>query len=220
MSASRTPASASPEDLIACMECGLVTRLPELSENQRAHCPRCGSMMADPTRGVWSNRLCAASALGALVLYVPAITLPILTIERMGHQNVSSVWKGVVQFLSGGDYFVGLVVLICSVIIPVLKLLGLLFLVWGPKDWRPHARARLFRMIEWSGKWGMLDVLLIAILVAWVKMGDLVSIRPGKAVVAFCLMVFLSLVSSAYFDAKAIWRPTSSRQPDPRAHAK
>ena len=190
----------------ACMECGLVVALPSLADHERAHCPRCESLIHDPSRGAWSNRLCAASALGALVLYIPAITLPILTIERMGHQNVSSVWTGVVQFLSGGDYFVGIVVLVCSVIIPVLKLIGLLFLVWGPRHWRPHTRARLFRAIEWSGKWGMLDVLLIAILVAWVKMGDLVSIQPGKAVVAFCLMVFLSLVSSAYFDAKSIWR--------------
>ena len=195
----------------ACMECGLVQTVPTLGAHERAHCPRCGSLVSDPSRGLWANRLCAFSAVAALLLYVPAITLPIITIERLGHQRVSSVWRGVVQFLSGGDYFVGIVVLLCSVIIPVLKLLGLLFLVWGPKDWRPRTRARLFRAIEYSGKWGMLDVLLIAILVAWVKMGDLVSIQPGRAVIAFCLMVFLSLVASAYFDPKSIWDPHLQR---------
>ena len=150
--APETPQDPQAGTPTACMECGLIVALPALEPNQRAYCPRCESLLHDPSRGAWANRLCAASALGALVLYIPAITLPILTIERMGHQNVSSVWAGVVQFLSGGDYFVGAVVLICSVIIPVLKLFGLLLLVWGPRDWQPHTPRALVssHRMEWQ----------------------------------------------------------------------
>ncbi|MEZ5974854.1 MAG: paraquat-inducible protein A [Planctomycetota bacterium] len=162
-------------------------------------------------QGRFRNRLCAAAALAALILYPVAISLPILTVERMGHRHHSSVWKGVAQFLGDGQWFVGLTVLICSILIPLLKLLGMLLLVFAPRLFAPHNRARLHRVIEWSGKWGMLDVLLISILVAWVKMGDLVTIRPGKAVVAFCLMVLLSLIASASFDASRIWQTPKDR---------
>ena len=201
------------EPAIACTECGLIQALPGLGPSDRAVCARCGSVVSDPAQERWSNALSAAAALSALLLYIPAITLPILTIERMGNRNHASVWKGVVQFLTGGEYFVGTVVLVCSVIIPLLKLLGLLWLVLLPGRLPSRQKARLFRMIEWSGKWGMLDVLLIAILVAWVKMGDLVTIRPGKAVLAFCLMVFLSLIASAFFDPKAIWKQNQHPRP-------
>ncbi|MBL4769618.1 MAG: paraquat-inducible protein A [Planctomycetes bacterium] len=190
----------------ACRSCGLIQQVPALEGRQKALCARCGSVIEDPFRSRQGNRICSAAAVSALILYIPAVTLPILTVERLGFSRASSVWEGVVRFLTHGDWFVGTVVLVCSVIIPVLKLMGLLFLVHG-KNWiRPHTQGRLFRWIEWTGKWGMLDVLLIAFLVAWVKMGDLVSIRPGKAVVLFCTMVVLSLVASAFFDPEGIWR--------------
>lgn len=196
----------------ACRSCGLIQTIPALDRKQKAMCARCGSVVEDAFRSQSGNRLCSAAAISALILYLPAVTLPILTVERLGYSRPSSVWEGVVRFLTGGDYFVGTVVLVCSVIIPVLKLLGLLFLVHG-KGWiRPGAQSRLFRWIEWTGRWGMLDVLLIAFLVAWVKMGDLVAIRPGKAVVLFCTMVVLSLVASAFFDPEGIWREENEQQ--------
>ncbi len=196
----------------ACRSCGLIQTIPALDRKQKAMCARCSSVVEDAFRSQSGNRLCSAAAISALILYLPAVTLPILTVERLGYSRPSSVWEGVVRFLTGGDYFVGTVVLVCSVIIPVLKLLGLLFLVHG-KGWiSPGAQSRLFRWIEWTGRWGMLDVLLIAFLVAWVKMGDLVAIRPGKAVVLFCTMVVLSLVASAFFDPEGIWREENEQQ--------
>jgi uncharacterized paraquat-inducible protein A len=200
---------ASHPPVHACRSCGLIQEIPALQPKQRAMCARCGCVVEDRFRSESGNRICSAAAISALILYLPAVTLPILTIERLGYSRPSSVWEGVVRFLTHGDWFVGTVVLVCSVIIPVLKLLGLLFLVHG-KNWvRQTTQSRLFRWIEWSGRWGMLDVLLIAFLVAWVKMGDLVSIQPGKAVVLFCTMVVLSLVASTFFDPKSIWRPNN-----------
>ncbi|HPF13742.1 MAG: paraquat-inducible protein A [Planctomycetes bacterium] len=194
---------------VACTECGWIQTVPPLGPTERALCSRCGSVVLDLGRRRWANRMCAASALAALILYLPAIALPILIIERLGHRNVASIWKGVIQFLANGEYFVGGIVLVCSILVPLFKLLGLLLLVWHPRFLAARRKARLFRFIEWSGKWGMLDVLLIALLVAWVKMGDLVSIQPGPAVFSFSLMVFLSLVASACFDPKAIWDNTT-----------
>ncbi|MDF1837686.1 MAG: paraquat-inducible protein A [Planctomycetota bacterium] len=203
---------ASQAPVHPCRSCGLIQEVPALEHRQKALCARCGMVVDDPFRSQSGNRLCSAAAISALILYLPAVTLPILTVERLGYSRPSSVWEGVVRFLSHGDWFVGSVVLICSVIIPVLKLLGLLFLVHG-KGWiRPATQSRLFRWIEWTGRWGMLDVLLIAFLVAWVKMGDLVAIRPGKAVILFCTMVVLSLVASAFFDPEGIWREENENQ--------
>ncbi len=203
---------ASQSCNLACRSCGLIQYVPNLDDRQKALCARCGLVIHDSFRARSGNRICSAAAISALILYLPAVTLPILTIERLGFSRPSSVWEGVVRFLSHGDWIVGTVVLVCSVIIPVLKLLGLLFLVHG-KGWiRPRTQSRLFRWIEWSGKWGMLDVLLIAFLVAWVKMGDLVSIQPGKAVILFCTMVVLSLVASTFFDPEGIWRQENQRK--------
>ncbi|MCP5020859.1 MAG: paraquat-inducible protein A [bacterium] len=202
---------ASPILRHACRSCGLIQHVPDLGRREKAICARCDMVVQDSFKSESGNRICSAAAVSALILYLPSVTLPILTIERLGYSRPSSVWEGVVRFLTSGDWFVGTVVLTCSVIIPVLKLLSLLFLVHG-KGWiKPRAQSRLFRWVERSGKWGMLDVLLIAFLVAWVKMGDLVSIQPGKAVILFCTMVVLSLVASAFFDPEGIWRPESQR---------
>ena len=134
-----------------------------------------------------------------------------MRIERFGHLKQASIWEGSVGLLSHGEFFVGTVVLVCSMVLPLFKLLGLLTLSSGASWLGSRQRSWTYRLIEWTGRWGMLDVLLIAVVVAWVKVGDLVEVRPGPAALAFTVCVLLSLLASASFDPHALWDEELSR---------
>lgn len=197
-----------PAHLKACHCCGLVQHVPPLRRGERALCPRCGVTVQGARRAKRRARQTAAAALAALALFVPAITMPIMTVERFGHRSVASIWDGGVGMLAKGEVFIGLVVLGCSVVLPLAKLLGLLLISLRQHWLNERHRAWTYRLIEWTGRWGMLDILLIAVLVAWLKVGDLVQVTPGPAVLAFTCMVLLSLLASAWFDPHALWEET------------
>lgn len=208
MASQPTPGSAT---LGACHCCGLVQALPVLAPGSRARCPRCGTVVRSSAPRVRSNERVAAAALAALVLYPFAVGLPIMTIERFGHERESSIWGGAWALFFQGEVFVSTVVLCCSVVIPLLKLGGLLAITLGRRALSRRRRALTYRLIEWTGRWGMLDVLLIAIVVAWVKVGDLVEVTPGPAALTFTLVVLLSLLAAAWFDPHAVWEGEEPR---------
>ncbi|TDJ73692.1 MAG: paraquat-inducible protein A [Planctomycetota bacterium] len=195
--------------LKACHCCGLVQELPSVPQGFRASCARCGSSMSRPGRRATSNRRAVAAALAALILYPFAISMPIMRLERFGNFTEASIWTGSVGMLERGEVFVGAVVLVCSVVIPFLKLAGLLAITIGRRQLSKRHRARTYRMIEWAGRWGMLDVLLIAVVVAWIKIGDLVEVSAGPAALAFTVCVLLSLLASAWFDPHALWEESA-----------
>ncbi len=201
-----TTTSAKPNtaQLKACPTCGLVQRVPALERSQLARCPRCESRVVCGMRRVRGNAPAFSAALAALILFPFAITMPIMRLEQLGHSTEASIWSGSLGLLREGELFVGGVVLLCSILLPLVKLLGLVVLCTSERFATRH-RARFYRAIEVAGRWGMLDVLLIAVVVAWVKMGDLVEVRPGPAALAFTLCVLLSLIASARFDPHALW---------------
>lgn len=191
--------------LRACHCCGLVHRIPKLAESEQARCVRCQSVVDAGLRsGHQSSARCFAAALGALLLYWPAILLPILEIEKLGHHHTTSLLGGTLDLLLHGSWFVGLIVLAFSIVLPLVKLLALLELSWIGLTGRQH-RAWTYRLVELAGRWSMMDVLLLALLVTLVKLGDLVSFRLGPAVLAFVLCVVMSMVASIMFDPHAIW---------------
>ncbi len=195
--------------LRACRCCGLLQDVPYVPEGHRAACQRCASTLWVANRRLRSNVWAGSIAWAALVLYLPAMTLPVLEIERFGHHSQSSVWKGSLSLLGAGELVVGGIVFLCSVVIPLLKILGLVTITRG-KSWMSHRhRAFTYRLIEWTGRWGMVDVLLVACLVAFLKLGDIVEVSPGPGVFVFTSMVLLSLVSSALFDSQAVWNRES-----------
>lgn len=131
-----------------------------------------------------------------------------MRIEEMGHSSESSIWSGALALLRGGDLLVGTVVFLCSIVFPLLKLGGLIAITAGRAGLHRRARRVIWRLVHLTGRWGMLDVLLVAVVVAWVKVGDLVEIQPGPAAVSFTLVVLLSLAASVLFDPHALWDET------------
>ena len=196
-------AKPQTSNLRGCPRCGLVQQLPDVPDGQQAVCQRCGDVLLRP--GAKSNRLCTAIALSALILYPLGIFLPVMRLEQLGHVRDASIWHGTISMLKHGQYVIGFIVLFCSVVIPVMKLAGLLMLCSQQNRLTRHHKAEVYRLIEWAGRWGMIDVLLVAMVVAAVKLGDLVQVKPGPGVVAFAVCVLLSLTASAVFDPHAIW---------------
>lgn len=190
--------------LRACGTCGLVQRVPELQGAERATCPRCSSVVARPSRRT-SSSWTAALALAALILYPLAIGLPFMSVSRLGHHTAASILESSVDLVAHGELLIGGVVFVCSVLLPLAKLAGLLA-ISSSRGWmrREHAAAT-WHAVELAGRWGMIDVLLAAVLLAMLKLGDLVTVQPGAGLVAFTSCVLLSLAASATFDPHALW---------------
>jgi len=195
-------------DLKACHCCGLIHRVPVLALQQSAVCARCRSTIVRNRGGPLAASRTAAAALGAFFLFWPAILLPILEIERLGQRRESSMLLGTIELITQGDWFVGLIVLVFSIIFPLVKIVLLLELSLLGLLRRRH-QALTYRVMEYAGKWSMMDVMLLAFLVMLVKLGTLVEFHVGPAVVAFVLCVAMSMVASLSFDPHAIWEEQS-----------
>ncbi len=195
--------------LSACHACGLIQQLPPVPPGKRAICQRCRARLAveSPRR---SASTVTALCLAALILYPFAILLPVIRISEMGHSSTSTIWSGMVSLFASGQLLVGAVVLLGSVVAPLGKLSAMLTLCMGDLVLHRRRQAMTYRAVEWLGRWGMLDVLLVATLVAAVKLGDWVDVHPGPGVLAFTAVVVLSMLASTAFDPKAIWQERDS----------
>lgn len=192
---------------LSCHTCGLIHQIPELAIGQQAACTRCGSAFAKPgCRRTTSSRT-AAAAVAAFVLFWPAILCPILEIEKLGIRQQSSILGGTIELLKHGNWLVGGVVLLFSVVFPLTKIVLLLELSLLEFLHKRH-KATTLHIMEHVGKWSMMDVMLLAFLVMLVKLGNLVNFQFGPAVFAFILCVAMSMVASISFHPHAIWEDT------------
>lgn len=219
---------SDPVLLRACHCCGKVHRIEaghadatrdgEDLESVVFRCTRCGTKIArladvvgdggyaSQDRGLQRT---AAAALAALLLFPAAVFLPILEIEKLGHRYASSIVGGIVELYAHGSWFVATIILLFSIVLPVFKLLMLLELCW--LRWlEHHHRAWAYRILEFSGRWSMLDVMLLAFLVMLVKLAGLVEFHVGPAVVAFALCVAMNMIASMVFDPHSIWGEEST----------
>ena len=194
------------EEVLSCRTCGLAQTVA-LGEDNVAECVRCGSLLAERRAG--SVIPTVAVSLAALVLYVPANLYPILMMDRYGLHSETTVWEGVAELMRQGYWLVAAIVFMASIVVPLVKLAGLFFLsvtgVSGTRRWR-RQRTHLYNFIEIVGPWAMLDVFLLAILVALVRLGQLATVTPGPGLGAFAGVVVLTILASALFDPRLIWQ--------------
>lgn len=195
----------------ACHCCGKVHRLlpyqsdPDSKEKLIGYaCTRCGTTIANPAKSQRASQRTAAAALAALLLFPAAIFLPILEIEKLGHRYHSSIVGGIIELYEQGSWFVATIIFVFSIVLPAMKLATLLELCWL-KWLEHHHRAWAYRIIEFSGRWSMLDVMLLAFLVMLVKLSGLVEFHVGPAVIAFAGCVAMSMIASMTFDPHSIW---------------
>lgn len=195
-----------PAALVACKTCGKIHELPPLVPGMVARCVRCNSIISRRTPA--SLHITAAFSLAALLLYIPANVFPILHMEIYGATSDNTVLDGCYRLYIDGDVVIAVVVFLASILIPVLKLFALFFVVITTRlhsaRWK-MLRTWLFKIVEGIGRWAMLDVFVLAVLVSAVKLQRLATIIPGKGMIAFAGVVVFTLFASASFDPQLIW---------------
>jgi paraquat-inducible protein A len=191
-------------EVISCRTCDLLVEVAPVAAGTRAVCPRCASKVLD--RKPNSLHRTGAFALAALLLYIPANIYPILRMEFYGAYSESTVWDGCVKLFQDGMWFVAVIVFLASIAIPLLKLLGLFILVTTARSVRwQRGRTRIYKFIDIIGPWAMLDVFLLAVLVAIVKLEQLATVLPGPGIIAFTCVVVLTILASLSFDPRLVW---------------
>lgn len=205
--------AAAAVDLASCRLCGLTQRVATPAAGYCAACSRCGTLLAEDKPNSVNRTLAFASS--ALILYVPANLLPIMRFEYFGAVEKNTVWSGVVTLAQSGMWFVAAVVFMASIVVPLIKLSVLFYLALSANTSRTaRLKTALYRLIRAVGGWAMLDVFLLSILVAAVKLGQLANISPGPGALPFTLVVIFTILASESFDPKLIWRhEPSSRSP-------
>lgn len=196
-------------ETITCNICDQTQCIGQLTPGETASCVNCGTILKRSRSN--SRARTAALSLAALFLYVPANIYPIMRMQYLGRVSESTVWSGVVRLSQDGMWFIAAVVFMASIFIPLVKLLGLFLLVsnFGARTWR-KARNWIYRVITAVGPWAMLDVFLLAILVALVKLRSLAEVTPGPGIIPFAGVVILALLASASFDQRLIWEEGES----------
>jgi paraquat-inducible protein A len=200
-------ASAMGEhDLIGCECCGLVN-------HPAPSCARCGANLH--RRKPDSLQRCLALLLAAAVLYLPANLLPVMTVISLGRGQPSTILSGVMELAASGMWPLAGLVFVASITVPVLKLASLAWLLissYRGTFTRLRQRTKLYRAIEVIGRWSMIDVFMVSILTALVRMGALATVRPGLGVLSFCAVVILTMVAAMMFDTRVMWDRADARR--------
>lgn len=186
---------------IGCDTCRLVLCAPS-----GWPCPRCGTRLRHRKRQsvvrTW------ALLFAAIVLYVPANLLPVLTVIRFGRGEPSTIINGVIELVQADMLPLALLVFLASITVPLMKLLGLTTMLLCTHErtaWWLRGRTRLYRLIEGVGRWSMIDVFMISTLVALVHMGFIATVLPNAGAVAFASVVVLTMLASRSFDPRLMW---------------
>lgn len=217
MSAAAPPVpTAAAAGLARCHACGLLSRLPAPPEPPKprrrkaravpAACPRCGAQvyLRRPASLVRTWAYMAA----ATILYLPANMLPVMTSDSLFGAQEDTIVSGVWFLWQDGSWFLAALVFFASVVVPLAKLAVLAFLLVGVQlrwAWRPMLRARLYRVIEFLGRWSMLDIYVVTLLAGLVQVQSLAAIHAGPGAVAFGAVVVLTMLASQSFDPRLIW---------------
>ena len=158
-----------------------------------------------------------ASALGlaAAIMLIPANLLPVLSTESSGSNTSNTIVSGVIELWRQGLWALALIVFTASVVIPVLKVLGLSWLLLNarrgvPRD--PQRLTRIYAALDFIGRWSMLDVFLAACLAGLVRFGEFSTVTPRSGIVAFAAVVVLTMLATKAFDPRVFWQPLDVSQ--------
>ncbi|MGI9418206.1 MAG: paraquat-inducible protein A [Geminicoccaceae bacterium] len=198
-----------PGRLVSCHGCD---QLFHIHAGGHATCTRCGADLhkRKPNSIATGWALTAA----ACILYIPANTLPIMTVVHFGQGAPSTILGGVQLLIHAGMWPIAALVFFASVAVPVMKLVCLAYLlvsVQRRSTWRPRDRTLLYRIVEAVGRWSMVDIFMISILVALVSLGSIATIEPGAGAIAFAAVVIITMIAASAFDPRLIWDISEER---------
>ena len=193
--------------LLSCHICDL-TLAQSAADHHRGHhyCPRCGEILH--RRKPRSIQRTWALVIAAAIFYVPANLFPIMSVTSLGNTQSDTILSGVIFLLHHGMWPLALIVFVASVFVPLVKLLILIYLLVSVQmrsTWNPRDRTRLYRITEAIGRWSMVDIYVVTILVALVRLGNLASIQAEAGAVFFGAVVVITMFAAMSFDPRLIW---------------
>ena len=202
----RPPAAGEP--VLGCDVCELVVpaAAADLDARGRLRCPRCADVLH--RRKPRSLERTWALVIAASVCYLPANLYPVMSVTSLGQTQADTILSGVLFLLHHGMWPLAVIVFTASIFVPLLKLVMLVFLLVSVQlrsRWRPRERTRMYRITEAIGRWSMVDVYVVTILVALVHLGNLASIEARAGAVFFCAVVILTMLAAMSFDPRLIW---------------
>ena len=189
--------------LISCKNCHKVY---EKEDYTSFKCDKCGHSVRKRVKNSLQTSL--ALIITALLLFIPAMIYPMMEVTQLGVEEGSTIIAGVIAFLSHGDYFIAFVILTASVIIPLIKLIGLLFIFSTliiDIRLKNKTKIKIFYFIEAIGKWSMIDIYVVAILASIVQLDEVFNIKGGIAATSFAFVVVLTMIAAHRFDTRIIW---------------
>ena len=192
--------TARDRNLVGCQRCARVWPIGT------RNCGRCGASLQSRARHslsrVWFWWLLGVAA------YVPANVWPMLETRMLFKQSDDTIIAGAIKLMQHGSVVVALVILLASVVIPVAKFAAIAYLALSMRQSgrsSPKWRHRIFEIVEFIGRWSMIDVFVVAILSSLVQFSLIASVKPGPAALAFALSVIFTMLSALSFDARMIW---------------
>ena len=203
--------TAAQAGLVSCETCALLSRPADAAEP--GYCPRCGGELE--WRRHQSIQYTWALVVAAAICFIPANVLPVLSTTTLGAADSDTIMGGVVFLYTSGSWPLALIVLIASVMIPLGKLVALGYLLITVQRGSlggSRERTRLYRMVEFIGRWSMLDVFVDTFTVALVQLQPLMFVEPGPGVVFFAAVVVLTMIAAESFDPRLIWDSLANRE--------
>jgi paraquat-inducible protein A len=204
---------AAEHRLASCHHCHQLVRISmPIPQGHTPLCPRCGSVVhlrtPQAVQKTW------ALLLASVIFYIPANLLPMMHVQTFAGTQSDTIMSGVIYFMHSGAYLIGAVIFIASIFVPIAKILILAYLlitVQRGKQGDRIRRLKLYRFTEIVGRWSMVDVFVVSIMIALVNFGPLTRIEAGAGAVFFLLVVLLTMLAAMSFDPRLIWdRPKES----------
>lgn len=203
------------DTIVACLDCDLLQRIPEVPPGASVRCPRCD-------KELWRHKPDSlhrtfALTLAALVLYIIANAVPMLGLHAVGREAFTTVIGGADQLWHDGQQLVAVLVLFAAVIAPALQILFLLLIVLGCQRQQPPFWVGMFlRNLHFTRTWSMIEVMLLGVLVSLTKIAEYASIIMGEAFFAlFALVILLAAIQSS-FDPREVWQRIEWAESDAR----
>ncbi|WP_031361631.1 paraquat-inducible protein A [Caballeronia sordidicola] len=196
--------TAARAGLFVCHDCGLLSK--PAAHVHEGRCPRCGAGLHFRKPGSLARTWAFVSA--AVILYIPANLLPVMDTSSLFGAQTDTIMSGVAYLWTSGSWPLAIIVFIASIAVPMLKIIALIFLVLTAQlrwRWLPERRTRIYRLVELVGRWSMLDIYVITILVALVQFNALATIKAGPGAIAFGAVVVLTMFAAMSFDPRLIW---------------
>ena len=194
-----------PAETVACPDCDLLQRIPELAPGAKARCARCGHILASQSADPLDRPL--ALTLAAAIVFIVANTASLMDLSAVGRYASTTIPNGAYEMWLQGQEITAVIVAFCAVIAPGVYILSMLAVLLAVR--RPPASPWVGELLRWGNlmqPWSMGEVMILGIMVSLIKIAELASVDVGIGMYAVGALVVLLAAISITFDPREVWK--------------